>query len=65
MKNQKKETEDRYEKYLEKGVNILSDMAKAKFEGEAKKRAFRKIMAVAIFGILVIGAAIYFGLKHT
>ncbi len=64
MKRAKKEVEDKYEKYLEKGVHILSDLAKTKIEVEAKKKVFRRITALAIFAILVIGAAIYFGLKQ-
>ena len=65
MKKVKKVVAENYEKVLEKGVQIASQYLKAKIAAEELDKIVKKFLVLGVFGIIVIGAAIYFGLKHT
>lgn len=64
MKKVKKVVADKYEKVLEKGVQIASQYLKAKIAAEELDKIVKKFLLLGVFAIIVIGAAIYFGLKH-
>jgi hypothetical protein len=65
MKKVKKVVVDKYEKVLEKGVEIASQYLKAKIAAEELDKIVKRFLALGVLGIAVIGAAIYFGLKHS
>jgi hypothetical protein len=63
VKKVKKIIVDKYELYLAKAVEIFGKYMKAKIEAEEREKIVKKIMALGIFGIIVLATAVYFALK--